>query len=711
MKGMHVLASTLASLALSVCASAADIRTIDFSQILERPPGQTFTQFARNVAIDGTNIIVLATYDGGQSALLYQRASGSARFTYRSTLLTSSEPQDRMQVRMKNGIAVVQFGSREWIFERSGSTYVPGVAASPLNHPGGVAISGNSILIGGDDCGYDGVVYQKGTDGQWHITGRLDDNAGQCVPEGLAVELNYDYALIHAPGTQEVTTWRRNDTNPDWVSAGTMTINAEVAATSAPFALQNSTVVTPGSYVFRRQGSAWTAQGRVVPADYGMGSGNASEVKYRDGVLVTLEHWLPNYRAGAYVYLETAPGYFEHVAILRAELGINNHDVSGRTVVAGVSGSDGGSAVIYALPDPLVAPATIATDFEDGDASGFTAVSGQFTIAARGSNHVLAQTSTSTYDVALADDSDSNYFQRIEADITPSYGPPEGWVGLIARYTDANNFYYVAVRKDGTGGLYRRLNGVNTALRSWTGGGPPQFIRLVVSDDSVGVSINHRFEAFANDRSLPRGRAGLVTYHAAADFDNLEIAATDATYLVQKRFAPDSDVNVTRGGREFSHIGGDWQYIETIPPFIEGYQQRDPNRSAFAFIGAQVRNQVIDAKVQFNSVSSQSAAWVGLLGRYVDAQNHYFATLGFNGVVQIRKRVNGVVTLLGSTNLPLRPDAFNRMTFRLVDDQLQLFINDRRMLSVHDDAIPEGAHGLATNRSAATWEYMNVTQP
>jgi hypothetical protein len=82
-----------------------------------------------------------------------------------------------------------------------------------------------------------------------------------------------------------------------------------------------------------------------------------------------------------------------------------------------------------------------------------------------------------------------------------------------------------------------------------------------------------------------------------------------------------------------------------------------------------------------------------------------------NGVVQIRKRVNGVVTLLGSTNLPLRPDAFNRMTFRLVDDQLQLFINDRRMLSVHDDAIPEGAHGLATNRSAATWEYMNVTQP
>lgn len=710
MKRIQVLAGTLASLALSVCGWAADVRTIPFSQMLERPPGQTFTQFARNVAIDGANIIVLATFDGGQSALLYQRASGSARFTYRSTLLTSSKPSDRMQVRMKNGIAVVQFGAREWIFERSGSTYVPGVAASPLNHPGGVAISGNSILFGGDDCGYDGVVYQKGSDGRWQITGRLDDNAGQCVPEGLPVELNYDYALIHAPDTHEVTTWRRNGTSLDWVPAGAMTINAEVAATSAPFALQNSTVVTPGSYVFRREGSAWTAQGRVVPADYGMGSGNARTVKYRDGVLVTSEYWIPDFHAGVYVYLETAPGYFEHVAILQSNLGINDHDISGRTVVAGVSGSAGGSAILYSLPEPLAAPATIAADFEDAD-NDFTSVSGQFAITARGSNHVLAQTSTSGYNVALADDSESTYYQRIEADITPAYGPPEGWVGLIARYIDANNYYYVAVRSNGTGGLFRRLNGVNTLIGSWSGGAAPQHVRLVVDDDEVGVTINNQFNAYATDRSLPCGRAGLATYHAAADFDDVQIAAAGKTDLLYKRFAPDSDVNVTRVGREFNRIGGDWQYIETIPPFIEGYQQRDPNRSAVAFIGAQVRNQVIDVRVRIDSVSSPSAAWVGLLGRYVDAQNHYFATLGFNGVVQIRKRVNGVVTLLGSTTYPVGPGADPRMQFSLVDDQLQLFINDRRMVSVHDDSIPEGAHGLATNRAAATWEYLFVTQP
>lgn len=714
MKGMHVLAGTLTSLALSVCGWAADVRTINYSQILERPPGQTFTQFARNVAIDGADLIVLATHDGGQSALLYHRASGGYRFTYSSTLLTF-EARDRMQVRMKNGIAVIQFGDREWIFERSGGRYVPGVAASPLNHPGGVAISGNSILFGGDNCGYDGVIYQKGTDGRWTITGRLDDNQGSCVPEGLAVELNYDTALIHSPGTPEVTTWRRSGTALDWVTAGALQVPAAVAATSGPFALQNSTVVTPGSYVFRREGNTWTAQGRAIPADYGMGSGNARAVKYRDGVLVTSENWLPEPgQAGVYVYLETTPGCFEHVAILPAYSGtylqVTDHDVSGRTVVMGISGS-GGNVLTFTLPEPLAAPDPIVTDFEDGDASDFSAVSGQFAIAARGSNHVLAQTNTTNFSVALAQDSDAAYLQRVEAKITPAYGSTDGWVGLIARYTDANNYYYVAVRKNGTTGLYRRRNGVNELLRDLPGGPAGQIVRLIASADEVQVSVNNQYRASVRDTSLPRGRAGLITYHAGADFDDVVITATNQVWLIYKRFTPDSDVGVTRRGREFNTIGGDWQYRETNPPYIEGYLQRDASRSAFAFVGAPVRNQEIETAFSIDAVSSATGAWVGLLGRYVDSQTHYFATVGTNGRVEIRKRVNGVVTLLGFASRAVNVGDVFIMRFRLVGDQLQLFLGDRQVLSVRDDDIPAGAHGLATNRAAATWTYLYVKQP
>ena len=66
-----------------------------------------------------------------------------------------------MNVRMKNGLAVVQFGDQETIYEYTGGDYVAGQSATPIRHPGGVAISGNSVLIGGDGCDYDAVVYQK----------------------------------------------------------------------------------------------------------------------------------------------------------------------------------------------------------------------------------------------------------------------------------------------------------------------------------------------------------------------------------------------------------------------------------------------------------------------------------------------------------------------------------------------------------------------
>ena len=37
-------------------------------------------------------------------------------------------------------------------------------SAAPIRHQGGVAISGNSVLIGGNNCDYDAVIYQKNSE-------------------------------------------------------------------------------------------------------------------------------------------------------------------------------------------------------------------------------------------------------------------------------------------------------------------------------------------------------------------------------------------------------------------------------------------------------------------------------------------------------------------------------------------------------------------
>src|SRR6188508_1789220 len=266
MRSVRVAIFTLACLAL-LGPTWADVRTLTPSQYLAPPPGQTFTQAARNVAIDGTFVIVLASHGAGQSALLYERMRGSSTFTYRRTLLTFAYPRERMQVRMRNGLAVVHFGDRAWIFERVANNYVLAQTAAPLRHPGGVAISAKSILFGGDNCTYDAVVYEKRADGIWDITGRMDDHQGQCHPEGRAVELHYDYALLQEPGESWLKAWHRG-TALDWTPGGVIFANAHYSLVTRA-GLQNATAVTAGSGVNVREGDDWRRISYALPADFG----------------------------------------------------------------------------------------------------------------------------------------------------------------------------------------------------------------------------------------------------------------------------------------------------------------------------------------------------------------------------------------------------------------------------------------------------------
>ena len=710
MRSLRAAIFTLACLTL-LGPTRADVQTVRLSHVLAPPPGQTFTQPVRNVAIDGTSIIVLATHDGGQSALLYQRLTGSSQFTYQKTLLTFVYPRERMQVRMRNGIAVVHFGDRAWIFEKVGNRYVLGQTAAPLRHPGGVAISAKSILFGGDNCDYDAVVYEKRPDGVWDITGRMDDNQGQCHPEGRAVELHYGYALLQEPGENRVDAWRRNGTALDWVPAGSQFANA--SASEIPrLALQKSTAVTPGSLVSLREGNTWDTQSYLRPLDFGE-SGLARDVVYRDGVLLTTHAWRVPRIAKPYAYIETAPGFFEHVAILETEWKTIDFDVSGRTVVAATEGVGGGQeAVVFVLPEPLAAPPPIPDDFENRDTSDFTFASGQFALAARGSNDVLAQTSTADLSVALANDSDWNNYQRIEAHIAPTFGATDGWVGLVARYTDANNYYFVAVRNNNTFGIYRRLNGVNTLLQEGTSAGPyPSRVKLIVDRANVRVEINQQYAAVIADRSLTHGRAGLATFRAAADFDDVHVAATAPRLLLRNQYYPDGPDDNPTDAAPFNTIGGSWELRRDAYGFLDGFRQLDSSRTALAFIGGPARNQEIDVSLQINTFATETGSWVGVLGRYVDQRTHYFATLRNTGRIEIRKRVNDAQTVLASANLNVVAGQFYRLRFRLVEDQLQLWVGQALVLSARDDEIPEGQQGLATHRSTATWSQVIVTQP
>ncbi len=488
----------VASLALLSSPAWADVRSFRSAQTLDRPPNQSFYYFGLDVAINGGYIIVLAANQSAtaQAALLYRRDNSTGMFVYRRTLQSRTGTFQVGEVAMRNGIAAIRWGNEVTIYEHSGGDYVRGRSAAPIRHPGGLAISGNSILVGGNDCDYDAVVYQKGADGNWGITGRMDDNQGECHPEGRAVELNNDYALLRVLDTNNANAWRRNSTALNWIPAGTLNVVRE-AVSDRPYALSNATAVAPGNFVFRRDGNTWTQTGRALPVNFDNSFGiGGFDVVYRDGVLVTSEAVV---EASPYAYLETSPGRFEYVAIMSTSEITVHHDVAGYTVVAAIqdaAGSRFGCAGLR-LARAAARPSTRRQRFRGSRyfRAHFQRRAMLPALARRGSDDVLEQSHANGLAVALVNDSDWTDLQRVEVDITATL-TGDSWVGAVARYIDADNYYYVAVRGNDTYGLYKRVNGVTTLLSegAWFSAAPTLHLAFTVDDnDNMTVGINNEY--------------------------------------------------------------------------------------------------------------------------------------------------------------------------------------------------------------------------
>ena len=709
---------TLVSLAMSLAISAptrADVRSIDAGQTLPRPasPATWYTA----VAIDGGYLIVLASNEGSQRALLYRRSVSTGQWTYRRVLWTYSGPFVRSDVAMRSGIAAVQFGDEIRLFEQMSGDYVRASSTAPIRHQGGLAISGNRVLIGGNDCDYDAVIYQKNSAGSWAITGRIDDNQGECLGDfDLApVEINADYAVLRSKEAREAHAWRRNGTALAWVPAGTLDFEPNELVFNENFALQGATAVGPNGVVWRLTGtSTWTRQGVLTSVDRDNGDGTIFEVKYRNGVLIASESG----RSIAFprVYIEASPGRFEHVGSLRSYQVMTEYDLSNGTVAAIVTDSRGTmyDVQVFTLPTPMRAPAPIVNNFEDHDVSDFTFAGGQFALATRGSDDVLAQGSSNGLAIATVGGTDWTDTQRVQADITPSFGGTGSWVGLVARHVDANNYYSVVARADQTFGIYKRVNGVDTLLyeSSFIYVSPPILhVTLVVAGNQIRVDLGDQQGATVTDNSLTHGRGGVATWMSRADFDDVHIAATDVYGLFYREWGYFGD-DFSSGLDELS---GEWLVEEVIDgpeSYLSGLQQRDTSGDARAVIGTPVPNQQLTARMRVDSFgAAPQSAWVGLIARYVDANNFYYVSIRRTGQIQIRRIVNGVVSVLASANFTAAIRQYYEVRFLVINDQLQLYVDGALVASAHDGAIASGRYGLTTYRSKANWDWFSVVQP
>lgn len=693
--------------------TAAFARTYTLSPTQELvAPDLAYELFGMAVAIDGNSIIAIADGPGARVALLYRRGANGV-WSFSRVLLENTEPPQywRANVAMRNGIAAVQLSDTVVIFERVNNDWVLAPSAEPIRHPGGLAISGNRVLIGGNQCQYDAVSYQKRTDGVWTETGRLVyAGGGGCNNTGMDVELYYNDALVRRQSTPLVNAYRAS--GGSWSQLAGFLVPSQAAPSFGPLTLQRTTSVSPGSAIFHRgSGDAWNYTGQLEPVDYGNGSGHANKVKYRDGVLLTSEGWSETHQyTKVYAYHENADGTFSHIALLDTAGWTQDFDVSGNLVVAAAEDYGGARSIgIFTLPSPIVPPDSISNDFNAGDVSGFTTNAGsQFALAGNVYERLYRQSSTAGESIAVLDGSDWRNYQSIETDFTPTaFDGPDRYVGLAVRYQDAANNYYVTWRSSNVIQLKRKVNGAFVTLAERAlplALNTRHHLKLAVSGSHLAVRADGAPVLEATDTTFAQGSAALITYRARADFDNVYVAPTPDVTLNYNDW-----VDFWYGfGRAFTTVGGHWEITGENDP--EGWSQTTTDGIALAYNGVPTDDMLIRSRIRLDSFAVPSGAWFGLVTRYVDERNYYFLSIRSSNVLQIRKVVDGVTTVLKSVSYTATPGEMHAYSFSAYGNQLHAFVDDRRVASAIDDALPRGKYGMGTYRTAATWRDYLVTQ-
>ncbi|MET0657092.1 MAG: hypothetical protein ABW110_02905 [Steroidobacteraceae bacterium] len=116
--------------------------------------------------------------------------------------------------------------------------------------------------------------------------------------------------------------------------------------------------------------------------------------------------------------------------------------------------------------------------------------------------------------------------QVVGATVQPlAFNGADRWVGVMARYVDDNNYYYLTLRSNNTVSLRKLTNGAITTLDTASfpvSTGNSYRVRLSVVGNALLGYVNDQLLVEAIDTSAPHtvGRHGLAMYKTRADFDD-----------------------------------------------------------------------------------------------------------------------------------------------------------------------------------------------
>lgn len=747
----------------SLASPSAPARPVVLEEVARLTSPDPALHMTGAVALDGNDLLVVASepldsIEGQRAVLYHYERSSAGSWLLRGPIFSATyDEAGRRDVVLRNGLGMVFVGLSGGEFallERTGTGWkiTRASGSNPLlgriREASIAAVHGQTIALGADDSALFGVVHllDKNAAGNWAITRTLQAPEGDNDDSYVGPDIAFagDEALADGAGPLE------GGNGETFVFDRIAGVWQQTATLRPRF----QTIIVDDTIALRR--NAWTQPGDVMSFYARLAAGEAFAVKYS---LLTAE-WFADKRPEAVlvegnlayaaagsddarghdagsiaVYSRTAPRRFEHAVSLlasdassgatlavqpNARIGAAfgpNMAASGRRVAAlgasppDSSGSRTQAIYVFELPTPLPAVTRIQDTFEDLNSAGWTPWGfTNWRVVSSGRTHVFRQTNTQGDARAIFEGFQGGN-QSIQADLKVNAFAATGthWAGLIARYTDSKNFYYL-MQEANTLQIRKIVNGVFTPIASTPFTlqvGRKYRVRLEAVGTWLRAYVNDRLMLTVRDSAHSSGRTGLAMWKANAEYDNVVITSSPYTTLHADSFDGTDDEKVTP---PWVTLPANAWARTTTGAGAQVFKQSVANGNARAIHGAPTDDQIVTADIRPTTFHA-SGGWAGLMARHVNTSTYYYAFLHSSGQVSLRRWMNGQVTVLNETPFTVTAGTSYRMRLEAIGSSLRVYVNGQFMAEAVDSAIPQGRYGLVTYRAAAEFDNFNASRP
>ena len=355
---------------------------------------------------------------------------------------------------------------------------------------------------------------------------------------------------------------------------------------------------------------------------------------------------------------------------------------------------------------------TASDNFDDGDTSDWSVVHGDWSVVrARSEQGLYNQSNPNAYGAMTTMASGTGKDLELKAQMTINWMGTPGQAGLLARYTDPNNWVRFVVdrpmsqvriemARQGTvstisSAPYTSALGWLYNLQASLNG---QRLKFFINGDLVT-------EGFALDSPVGSGdRVGLYTHRSDTTFDAVRVKPPQ---LANQDFSA--------GAANFTVVKGTWNVIVESGSDIGNrlYRQSSMTSMATAAVGdINWQNYRADTSVFVNSFQTGQPSGVGLYARYRDANNYYnFHVYKYEtGALELRieKRFDGVVTVLKSIPFNMQTGTWYRMGAEVAGSRLRMYVDDRLLLEANDTQLYNGQIALDAHRTNALFDNVEV---